>query len=207
MAEEESFLFLKSYLPNNSYPIIAKYLKNKKVIIVVTPPRTTKAGDFTTIRNQEDSCRITVNDSGNQYEFLITLVHEIAHFNVYLKHKKNYRGIKPHGYQWKTEFMFLMKPLMVSKIFPQPLLEKLKKHMMNPKASTSTDISLIKVLRQYAPESDQISVQEIVEGENFLFRNGNQYTRGRKKIKRIECTEIATGKKYLFHPEAMVESI
>ncbi|MCY4298647.1 MAG: sprT domain-containing protein [Flavobacteriaceae bacterium] len=203
----EPFSFLKNYLPNDSYPIIARYLKNKVILVKVTPPRMTKAGDFTFIKNQPNSCRITVNNSGNKYEFLITLVHEIAHFYVFLKHKNNYLKLKPHGYQWKTEFSSLMQPLMSQKIFPKSVLERLKRHMMDPKASTSTDVLLVKALNQYAPKTNHISVREIPIGKTFLFRNGIQYTRGRKKIKRIECIEITTGKKYLFHQEAMVRML
>ncbi len=208
MAKEiEPFLLLKKYLPNHAYPIIASYLKNKTIIIKITPPRRTKAGDFTVVFNKANSCRITINNSGNPYEFLITLVHEIAHFYVYLKYNKAYREIKPHAIQWKRQFSSLMQPLMTPKVFPQPLLGKIKKHMLDPKASTGTDALLVKALNQYSPKSKLISVQDIAEGADFLFQNRRRYTKGRKKIKRIECIETSTGKKYLFHPYAMVESL
>ena len=205
--KNEPFWLLHDYLPKGSYQIISKYLENRNVIIKIKPPRRTKSGDFSVCRNEENLCRITINDTGNKYEFLITLVHEIAHMNIYHKYKWDYQRLKPHGHQWKFEFKNLMKPLLDKNVFPEPLWSVLSNHMVNPKASTSTDVLLIKTLRKYAPQTDQQSVQELSEGDVFLFKNGNQYTRGRKRIKRIECTEISTGKKYLFHPEALVVSL
>ena len=66
---------------------------------------------------------------------------------------------------------------------------------------------LVQELNRYAPKSDQITVREIPEGNSFLYQNGYRYTRGRKRVKRIECTQVFTGKIYLFHPEAKVKPL
>nr|WP_313791522.1 SprT-like domain-containing protein [Lacinutrix neustonica] len=50
---------------------------------------------------------MTINENLNHYKFLITLIHEIAHFEAY---KAFGRYIKPHGLEWKRTFQKLMLP-------------------------------------------------------------------------------------------------
>ena len=145
---------------------------------------------------------ITVNANLNQYRFLITLIHEIAHFEAY----KNYnRFIKPHGKEWKQTFQHLMLPVLNPEVFPLALLPLLAKHFKNPKASSDTDTSLAFALKQFDEANDKTYVFEVPLGQTFKLYNGRVFKKGVKRRTRYEGVEVASGKLYLFNPNAEVE--
>ena len=62
---------------------------------------------------------ITVNNDLNPYFFLITLLHEFAHYLVW---KDGHHYAKPHGRTWKNHFSELMQTMIKENIFPESLL-------------------------------------------------------------------------------------
>jgi len=129
-------------------------------------------------------------------------MHEIAHLEAFKIYGKI---IKPHGKEWKHTFQKLMLPLLNPGVFPEELLPKLALHFKNPKASSDTDSTLSLALKQYDPPNDKSFIFEIPMGEKFRSYNGKVFERGRKRVKRFECLELATGRMYLFNPNAEVE--
>ncbi len=150
--------------------------------------------------------QITVNASLNQYRFLITLVHEIAHLVAFEKYG---RRIKPHGLEWKRTFQHLMVPFIRPEIFPTALLPIIANHFKNPKASSSTDARLAIALKAFdeTQQKDHSYVFELPMGSTFRLYNGKLFQKGKKRTKRYECVELATGRLYLFQPNAEVELI
>ena len=150
--------------------------------------------------------QITVNASLNKYRFLITLIHEIAHLVAFEKYG---RYIKPHGLEWKRTFQHLMIPFIRPEIFPSKLLPILANHFKNPKASSSTDAKLSIALKAFDETDNKGNtyVFELPFGSTFRLYNGKLFKKGKKRIKRYECVELATGKVYLFQPNAEVELI
>ncbi|HRV54829.1 MAG TPA: sprT domain-containing protein, partial [Mangrovimonas sp.] len=148
--------------------------------------------------------QITINANLNHYKFLITLLHEIAHFEAY----KNYgRFIKPHGVEWKRSFQYIMLPFLNPEVFPEELLPLLARHFKNPKASSDTDAKLSLALKQFDAPSDKTLIFELPYGSTFKIYNGRLFKKGNKRTKRFECMEVSTGKLYLFNPNAEVELI
>jgi len=150
--------------------------------------------------------QITVNASLNKYRFLITLIHEIAHLLAFEKYG---RRIKPHGLEWKQTFQHLMVPFIRPDIFPSKLLPTIAKHFRNPKASSSTDATLAIALKAFdeVQHDENSYVFELPMGSTFRLYNGKIFKKGNKRIKRYECIELATGRIYLFQPNAEVELI
>ena len=159
----------------------------------------TRHGDYRKMPNGQH--QITVNGNLNPYRFLITLIHEIAHLVAFNKYG---RAIKPHGKEWKQTFQMLMLPYIRPEVFPNRLLPLLAIHFKNPKASSDTDTKLSLALKQYDPPNDKNFIFEIPAGGLFRLYNGKIFKRGKKRVKRYECLEISTGKKYLFNPNAEV---
>ena len=166
--------------------------------------RVTRHGDYRRLPNGQH--KITVNATLNKYRFLITLIHEIAHLVAF---KRFGRHIKPHGSEWKRTFQELMVPFIRPEIFPSKLLPLIAQHFKNPKASSSTDARLSIALKAFDTEqqSDKSYVFELPEGSVFRIYNGKLFRKGVKRVKRYECLEVATGKLYLFQPNAEVEMI
>ena len=72
-----------AYLPENSQEYIQKLIAAEPINIQVVKARKSKHGDFRIDR--WNKAKITMNNNLNPYRFLITLVHEIAHFHSYKK--------------------------------------------------------------------------------------------------------------------------
>ena len=86
-----------------------RLIDDENLSIKVVKPRITKHGDFRKSNNQK--CIITINKSNNKYRFLMTLIHEIAHYYTYKENK----FAKPHGIKWKTMFKNISKPFLNNK--------------------------------------------------------------------------------------------
>lgn len=191
---------LKKYIPERAASPVFELIKIHAVYLKIVNERVTRHGDYRRLPNGQH--QITVNVSLNKYRFLVTLIHEIAHLVAFEKYG---RRIKPHGREWKHTFQHLMLPFIRPEIFPQDLLPFLARHFKNPKASSDTDAHLSVALKKYDPPSDKNYIFEIPAGSTFRIHNGKVFKKGHKRVKRYECVEIASGKVYLFQPNAEVE--
>ena len=194
---------LKKYLPERAVIDCFELIKANGVHLKIVNHRVTRHGDYRRMPNGMH--QITVNASLNKYRFLITLVHEIAHLVAF---EKFGRRIKPHGIEWKQTFQQLMLPFIRPEIFPTKLLPVIAHHFKNPKASSSTDANLAIALKEFdIEERKKPYIYELPYGCIFRIYNGKSFKKGNKRIKRYECTELATGRLYLFQPNAEVELI
>lgn len=191
---------LLKYLPEASFPAVFELIKAHHVHLKIVNERVTRHGDYRKMPSGAN--QITVNANLNQYRFLVTLVHEIAHLSAFSTFG---RHIKPHGKEWKFTFQQLMLPFLRPEIFPNQLLPLLALHFKNPKASSDTDARLSLALKQYDPPNDKNFIFEIPYGSTFRLYNGKLFKMGNKRVKRYECLEIETGRVYLFNPNAEVE--
>jgi len=193
---------LQEYIPEQSLVQVLKLLEHDNLVVKVKKERKTRHGDYRKLPNNKH--QITINSNLNRYRFLITLIHEIAHFEAY---KQYGRFIKPHGLEWKRSFQHLMLPFLNPEIFPESILPILANHFKNPKASSDTDIVLSRVLKQFDASNDKTYIFEVPFNSTFKLYNGKVFKKGNKRVKRYECIEIKTGKLYLFNPNAEVEII
>lgn len=194
---------LQKYLPERAVAPCLALIKQNNVHLKIVNERVTRHGDYR--RMPSGSHQITVNTNLNKYRFLITLVHEIAHLVAF---EKFGRRIKPHGREWKQTFQYMMLPFIRPEIFPQRLLPLLANHFRNPKASSSTDAKLSIALKAFDhEENDNTYIFEVPTGSVFRIYNGKIFKKGNRRVKRYECVEVATGRVYLFQPNAEVELI
>ena len=193
---------LKSSIPVAAHKRIEELLSGKRFEIKIKNPRKTRHGDYRKLR--EGGHVITINNNLNKYRFLITLVHEIAHYETYLEFGSR---IKPHGLEWKQTYQHLMLPFLRPEIFPGKLLGLLAQHFKNPKASTDSDQVLSMALRDYDRPNGKITIFEIAEGSKFKASNGKFFRKGPKRRTRYKCIELESGRVYLFAAFAEIEPI
>lgn len=193
---------LQNVIPSAAIPQVLQLLDYDNLMVKIKNERKTRHGDYKLLPN--DKHQITINNNLNTYRFLITLIHEIAHFEAY---KTFGKLIKPHGIEWKRTFQRLMLPFLNPAIFPDTLLPLLAKHFKNPKASSDTDIYLARALKQFDEPNDKTLIFELPHGCIFELYNGKRFKKGNQRVKRIECKEVKTGRVYLFNPNAEVQLI
>ena len=87
---------LETYIPSDLVLYVRSLVENEAIDFKVVNIRSTKHGDF---RYNKNRYTITINKTSNKYRFVLTLIHELAHFFVF----KNYRLAKPHGLLWKQK--------------------------------------------------------------------------------------------------------
>lgn len=191
---------LLKYITPVAIPLVEYLINEHKINLKIVNSRQTKHGDFRTFANGQT--QITVNNNLNKHQFLLTLIHEIAHHVTY----KKFGRVQPHGKEWKTVFQHLMLPFLQPEIYPKEILPYLANYLKNPKASTDTDTKLSLALRGFKAEIGRSFIFEIPIGSVFCFKQ-KYYKRGNKRRTRYECINLSNQKIYLFNQNVEVELI
>ena len=186
------------YIPLQSISQIESWVKDLDVDINVVKSRRTKLGDFK-VKNGQIS--ISINCDLNQYAFLITLTHELAHAFIYKKYKNT---VKPHGKEWQFMFKNMLLNFLSPIYFPESILRPLSLYIKKPKAATCSDINLSSALRDY-DRKRKLVVSEIKEGDVFHIYNGRRFIKGPLLRKRFKCIERDSKRVYLFSPLTVVK--
>lgn len=193
---ETSLLQLQRFLPPQTFPMVAPYFRRHTIHLTLTRERKTVLGDYREPTKEQPYHRITVNVNLNPYNFLITLVHEIAHL---ITHENFGRKAAPHGKEWKTQFRHMLMPFIGKRIFPNDVEKALIKYMQNPAASTCTDITLYKALYNYDEyRPGYMLVDDLAVGHWFQTEDGRVFEKLEQLRTRSMCKEVGTRKKYLF---------
>jgi len=186
------------FIPLKATPFVQFLIDEHSFDLFIVNQRATKHGDFRKLPGGR--FQITVNNNLNKYQFLLTLIHEIAH---HVTHQK-FGRVQPHGQEWKTVFQHLMLPFIHPEIYPKEILPYLANYLKNPKASTDADVNLSLALKGFSADSGKHFIFDIPFGNLFEFKN-SIYKRGNKRRTRYECLNMHTKKVYLFNQNAEVK--
>ena len=194
---------LRAYIPEAFVTYVYDLLSCTNVTFRIVKPRKTKLGDFRMSTKQLGVPQITINNNLNPYAFLITTLHEIAHLHTYLRYNV---GVKAHGKEWKFEFQQLLLPLLSAQEVPEELKTCLKNTLKNTKAASYSDIALSRVLRKFDVKKNGVPLEQIELGAHFVV-NKKSFKKGKLRRTRYLCSELRTGKAYLIHALAEVNTI
>lgn len=197
----KSTSILSRYLPIAFVPYVTSLLRGTNIRFRIVKPRKTKLGDFKVISSKE--FQITVNGDLNKFAFLITTLHEIAHWKTYEEEGRHH---KPHGIEWKNNFSQLLSPLLSSDDIPNELRIALKKSILNVKASSCTDPQLYRVLSKFDENSDEVLLESLSKNSIFELA-GKQFRKGNLRRSRFECSNINNQRTYLVSSLAKVKPI
>lgn len=191
---------LSRYIPGASVEPIYNLLREYGIHLRISKARSSKLGDYRSPHNGKGH-QVTVNHNLNPYAFLITLVHEIAHQQVWVKYRNRVRA---HGKEWKETYRQLMTPFMGNGIFPEDVEGVLRNYMARSYASSSTDLNLSRVLQQY-DNKPGLTLEEIEEGSTFRIPNGKTFIKGSLNRKRFRCIRTDNNRIYLVSALARIE--
>lgn len=195
---------LQDFLPPDTYHPVLSYLQQYHVHLTVAQERKSILGDYRH-RTHGKNHRISVNGNLNQYAFLITLLHELAHL---LTFEKFGNRIAPHGREWKHIFAQLLAQFIEHNVFPADIKKSLLQSLHNPAASSCSDEDLLRVLKRYDEEKTHlVFVEAIPDGCLFKTHDGKIFRKGEKIRKRYKCEELQTKRVYLFSPVYEAERI
>lgn len=188
---------ISKFIPAEAAPSILDYLHRYNVHLTITRNRKSVLGDYRHATSYKTH-RISVNGTLNTYSFLITLIHELAHLVTFMQFRHT---VDPHGREWKNVYAALLKDFLRPSIFPPDILQALQQSLHDLPASSCSDEKLMRVLRRHDPQQNgMVLVEQVAEGKLFDAGEGKLFRKGKKLRKRYQCTEVATGKLYLFSP-------
>lgn len=187
---------LRRFLPEGSFDEVISFIHQYRVHLTVSRKRKSVLGDYRHA-GPGSNHRISVNGDLNAYEFLITLLHELAHLLTFEQYRNR---VEAHGPEWKQCYGRLLQHFVQLGIFPPDITAALQSSIINPAATANGETALLLVLRKYnhKPSPDHIPVADVPEGAYFTTDNGRIYQKGPIRRKRYECVEIKTGLRYSF---------
>ncbi len=195
---------LQSFLPESTISFVEDLIKDADDLeIKISKPRLSKWGSYMRENGRHE---ITVNSDLNPYQFLLTLLHEYAHYLT----TKAYDGkVKPHGQEWKAIFTDILHKLIAERSLPEELITLLEKHARSPRASITADLKLKKHLDTYSNsiiQNGYTTLELLNEGEEFIF-HGRVFKKLEKRRKLYKCLDVERNKFYLFQPDVIVKKI
>lgn len=201
MTKREKYIAVfDKYVPKVFSPVLADLLLASNVSFKVVKSRKTKLGDFKMSQFVKQPI-ITINRDLNHYSFLITSLHEFAHYHTFQKYGNS---VLPHGKEWKESFRILLLPIINSGELPKDIEDALMGSLVNTKASTCSDLPLTRTLHRYNnSESTGHRLEELSKNATFALNN-RLFLKLNKRRTRYECKELSSGKIFLVHALATV---
>ena len=199
---------LQQYIPEKSAEYILGWFQLHPVKLKLSKYRSSKSGDYMASLNKLPA-RISVNKNLNKFDFLITLVHEMAHHEVWIETiavdrifeiQRIKNRPRPHGKEWKTHYRQLMEPLMNESIFPAGVLHHLTCLFDQPFSGSKAKKNLMIELNKYDAPDDYVFIDSLEFNTLFELPAGRTFRKLGRLRKRYRCLCLNNRRIYLFSP-------
>ncbi len=173
---------LEQFCPPGTASLVYDWIVYYRIRFRISKSRNSRFGDYQS-PNRGGVHKISVNHDLNQFAFLITFCHEVAHLVQWEKHRDN---VAPHGGEWKHEFRILLLNFIGKDVFPRDVEMALDKYILNPKASSCADHELYRTLKKY-DVNPVTHLEELPLGSLFSIGTGKLFKKGAKQRTRFLC--------------------
>lgn len=197
---------LEQYLPRGTAEAVFEMLRTGKIALRIVRQRKTKLGDFRPATSTRPH-RISVNNDLNPYEFLFTLLHELAHHQTFVRYGRHH---KPHGAEWRAVFADIIKPFLMQKVFPPELEQDINAHFEKNGITHCSDAHLRESFGRYDspkdPEEDLQwpTVDMLPLNSKFAVADGREFIKLALRRKRFTCFCYNNKRLYIFGPKVRV---
>ncbi len=188
------------HLPEKWAEPIHTILAATPILVRVVRRRKSKHGDHRVTVSRGYSV-ITVNASGNPWQFVLTLLHEIAHAHV--AHQCAHRAA-PHGREWKHAFRQLLRDHL--HLFPSDLTDAVSDYSRDPLYSSDSHTALAAALRRHDTLDLRPTVQELSPGQMFSLNGKTVMTKERLLRTWFQC-RTTDGRIFRVSPTARVHAL
>jgi SprT protein len=196
MAKEKiTYDSFAAYMPEGAFAMIKPWFEKYVIKLTITKARKSILGNYLHPHTGHPHHAITINGNQNKYSFLVTLVHELAHLEAFVRYKNN---IAPHGREWQAIYRDLMNGYLGKNIFPEPLERVLTQSLQKVKAGSCSDPVLHKALSAYDEELIEglKFLDELPLNSYFVTKEGRVFQSLEKRRTRFLCKDIASARNY-----------
>ncbi len=186
------------YIPEGWNAAVIAMLSTGPMLVRVVRRRQTKHGDH---RFTDGFSIITLNGTENRWQFVLTLLHEVAHAHV--AHGVSPRAA-PHGREWKGAYRQLLHDH--HPLFPPDLAAPLMDYARNPLYATDAHPALAAALRKHDTMDLRSTVQELAPGQWFSLDGKTVMVKERLLRKWFQCTTM-DGRVLRVPPTARVQAL
>lgn len=207
MSPETYKSILANYLPSPAIDPIYDFMNHYSVHFHITRQRTSKLGDYRWPQPKHNYQEISVNGNLNKYEFLMVLLHEMAHLNT---HQRYATEVQPHGHEWQEQYALLLKDYL--NCFPDDIAELIVAYTHRIPLSRTIEKRIDAQLKHYNEgyvETECLTVNNLAPGICFRIKAKPQkvFRTIEKRRTRWLCEEAHSGQKFLVSGEAEIEIV
>ncbi len=204
MSPEEYKAILAKYMPAAAVEPVHDFMDKYCVHLHITRKRTSKLGDYRWPQRGHNYQEISVNGDMNPYQFLMVLLHEMAHLNTHQRHGNE---VQPHGHEWQEQYRQLL--LQYLPCFPADIATLITQYTARIPLSRTIEKQIDAQLRHYNPDytpTDDLTLNQLPPGTAFRIADKPQkpFRALEKRRTRWICLGLDDNKKYLVSGTARV---
>lgn len=204
MHNKQDIELLKKFLPEASVHSVAELMNSLNFQLIIAKSRKSILGNYMP-PIKHNYHRISVNYNLHKIEFLIVLLHEIAHLKNWNRYKQS---IKPHGKEWKQEFRKLLNLFIINQDYDKEIRETVYQFYFEQDIISSNQCKKLKSIL-YGNENKKIDiVEDVPNGSYFILEaTKKKYLKIKKLRKLYLCKEHDSGKLYRVYSGAQIVRI
>ncbi|MEO0404387.1 MAG: hypothetical protein AAF193_05915, partial [Bacteroidota bacterium] len=142
MMKTNDLYLLLTHFPEGSKAQIQELISGETIRFHLSPSRKTKWGHFKAYRDGSGIPEISINKNLAPPAFLLTFIHEWAHFLIWKSRIK----CAPHGLEWKICYRDAMRPFLNATVFDNNMLAVVMRYLNNPTANITASPELYALL-------------------------------------------------------------
>ena len=198
---------LAPHLPTPALPHVAGFLFNNKISLVISRPRQTKLGDYSFPNPlKKHGHRISINANLDKNTFLWVMLHEIAHYQVFVAFGKR---PKPHGDEFQTAFAKNLRFFNERHCFLAETEKLVAEYYSKLPLRKSLERIIAHTFREMAGETTQqegVLLSKLAENSFFSIR-GRIFKKLDTRRTRCKCLCLNNNRLYLVSLDARVQPV